>query len=273
MSTKKPWFPLYAADYLTDTQAMPAMAWSIYTRMIFSSWVNGSLADPMAGKAELHEIAYLCNCGPQDVTDAWPIVGPKFERTDDGRIHSPRLERERERADKISKGKAVGGRASAASRRKNPSGNSEKEHLFPFAGTNDEQKATQSQSQSQLQLREDPPTPRSRGKRATRLPEDWKPDGKLHAECKLKFPKVDLKSETEKFKDYFIGKGRTYVDWRRTWRNWMRRASESLHTSKTRWTFKMAEDFCIREHLTRHKGESNDAFTDRMRSRAEQGPQ
>lgn len=37
----------------------------------------------------------------------------------------------------------------------------------------------------------------------------------------------DINWETEKFKDYFISSGKKYVDWVRTWQNWMRRAYET----------------------------------------------
>lgn len=37
----------------------------------------------------------------------------------------------------------------------------------------------------------------------------------------------DINWETEKFKDYFISSGKRYVDWDRTWKNWMRRAHET----------------------------------------------
>jgi uncharacterized protein YdaU (DUF1376 family) len=264
MSTKKPWFPLYAADFLTDTQAMSHEAVGAYLRLLLYQWINGSIPRPP------NQMSRIVGCTLDELDTLWIELEAKFEG-DHVIVRNSRLEKVRQQQDRFIESRRAAGRASGEARRKKASGNSGQEHVFdlvpdPFPTKGERDPTSQSQSQSKDK---NPPTPQ-RGKRATRLPEDWKPDDKLHAECKLKFPKVDLKTETEKFKDYFIGKGRTYVDWRRTWRNWMRRASESQHTSKTRWTFKMAEDFCIREHLTRHKGESNDAFTDRMRSRFEQ---
>jgi hypothetical protein len=37
-------------------------------------------------------------------------------------------------------------------------------------------------------------------------------------------PGVDIETETEKFRDYYVGNGKTMIDWTATWRNWMRNA-------------------------------------------------
>lgn len=75
------------------------------------------------------------------------------------------------------------------------------------------------------------PSPKERGtqKRAHRLPDDWQPDTDLVAEARSKFPGVNLELETEKFCDHFqsIGGERARkVDWRKAWRNWIRKSYE-----------------------------------------------
>jgi hypothetical protein len=67
--------------------------------------------------------------------------------------------------------------------------------------------------------------------RATRVPDDFMPDEELRAWfVEEKLPAViDGKREHEKFMDYWLGcpgvRGRK-LDWRRTWRNWMREAAD-----------------------------------------------
>jgi len=42
-------------------------------------------------------------------------------------------------------------------------------------------------------------------------------------------PGVDLKTETEKFVDYWRGEAKTKADWPATWRNWMRKAQQDIN--------------------------------------------
>jgi len=70
-------------------------------------------------------------------------------------------------------------------------------------------------------------------KKASRLPEDWRPDREYLEAAKLIKP--DLTQEwfiqvAHKFKDYWIakaGKDATKADWLATWRNWVRREMEN----------------------------------------------
>lgn len=70
-------------------------------------------------------------------------------------------------------------------------------------------------------------------KRATRLPDDWRPDREYWEAAQL--INKDLTQEwfvqvAHKFKDYWIaksGKDATKADWLATWRNWIRREVEN----------------------------------------------
>jgi hypothetical protein len=72
----------------------------------------------------------------------------------------------------------------------------------------------------------------TRAKRGTRLPNDWSPgpDGiAFAAQHGLTNGKAAI--EASKFRDFWTakaGQGGTKLDWDATWRNWVRRASESL---------------------------------------------
>ena len=66
-------------------------------------------------------------------------------------------------------------------------------------------------------------------RRGSRLTDDWQPSQRVMDDLRTKFPNVDFRVELEKFKDYWIAKpGRNAVklDWDRTWRSWVRNASQ-----------------------------------------------
>ncbi|MEX1104347.1 MAG: hypothetical protein WED87_08860 [Dehalococcoidia bacterium] len=66
-------------------------------------------------------------------------------------------------------------------------------------------------------------------KRATRIPEDFAVTAEMVAWVREKFPHVDGRAETERFKDHFAaaaGQKGVKLDWPATWRNWMRTADE-----------------------------------------------
>jgi uncharacterized protein YdaU (DUF1376 family) len=70
-------------------------------------------------------------------------------------------------------------------------------------------------------------------KRATRLPDDWKPDREYWDAAALINKSITQEwfvSTAHKFKDYWIaksGKDATKTDWLATWRNWVRRDIEN----------------------------------------------
>tara|TARA_R110000822_G_scaffold14484_5_gene50916 strand:+ start:646 stop:1335 length:690 start_codon:yes stop_codon:yes gene_type:complete len=72
------------------------------------------------------------------------------------------------------------------------------------------------------------PIKRNPTQKAHRLPEDFKPSDKNWSEMAEHFDWVDLKKETHHFIDYWLsvppGKA-TKIDWQRTWKNWIRTAS------------------------------------------------
>ncbi len=72
-------------------------------------------------------------------------------------------------------------------------------------------------TQIPLELPNQEPTPK---KKATRLTDDWKPSDSL-LEWAKKHPNVDVKLQTERFKNHHIAKGNVMLDWNRAWQNWM----------------------------------------------------
>lgn len=61
----------------------------------------------------------------------------------------------------------------------------------------------------------------------TLLTDDWEPTPALLAWADGEgCPAAFLKSETDKFRDYHIGKKTRYAEWDRAWKNWIRKAVE-----------------------------------------------
>ena len=73
--------------------------------------------------------------------------------------------------------------------------------------------------------------------RGTRLDPSWMPDPELIAEMRAECPTIDLQAEHRKFVDFWTaksGKDATKLDWRRTWRNWIRNARPTNGSPKPR---------------------------------------
>lgn len=74
------------------------------------------------------------------------------------------------------------------------------------------------------------PPPKIRGSRISNawvLPEDWRADGE-RARSEAGLPAIDSSVEASKFRDYWLaqaGAKGVKLDWRATWRNWMRNAA------------------------------------------------
>lgn len=60
--------------------------------------------------------------------------------------------------------------------------------------------------------------------RASRLPDDWNPDPSLVEWAEKERPDIDVRHETDCFRDYWIANGKPKLDWSATYRNWIRRA-------------------------------------------------
>lgn len=63
--------------------------------------------------------------------------------------------------------------------------------------------------------------------RATRIPADWRPDADLLTWAMKERPDLSITGQVESFKDYFLakaGKDGCKLDWRATFRNWIRNA-------------------------------------------------
>lgn len=107
--------------------------------------------------------------------------------------------------------------------------------------------------------------------RATRLPNGWVPAPSDIELVTAAYPNLDVAHETDCFRDYWLGCGKTKLDWRATFRNWMRRAA----TSHGRASVRQLRVDGTRRHnhaafgkaLARHCPEPNELGPDRPRLR------
>jgi hypothetical protein len=107
------------------------------------------------------------------------------------------------------------------------------EKLTPIALPREEKRREENTLKELAPLQAAKPT-----KRATRLPDDWKPDREYWDAAKLinnSMTQEWFVQVGHKFKDYWIaksGKDATKADWLATWRNWVRREVENTVSPK-----------------------------------------
>ena len=219
------YFPLYAADFDTATRAMSATAVGIYIRLLISQWINGSIP---ASHEQLDRISGVMNLQQFEVY--WAEIEHKFQKAGKGKLANRRLEVERKKVLKMSEQN----RSAALARWKKNREDSELD-----ADALQTLSESESESESESYKREDKnsaagaapkdlagPVPK---RKAHRIPENWEPDSKLLVWAADKVPHIDPRYETEKFRDYWMavsGQRACKLDWRATWRNWMRTAGE-----------------------------------------------
>jgi len=68
--------------------------------------------------------------------------------------------------------------------------------------------------------------PSKKNKKATAMTDDWQPNETNLERLTAKYPNLDLASQVEKFRDYYISKGDKRVDWDASLRTWCSNAQE-----------------------------------------------
>lgn len=194
-----PFFPLYAADFATATQAMTTVAVGAYIRLLIYQWINGYLPDnePMLARIS------GCTRGPADEEpfetewqEVWFELESRFDKTlaqigneERSILRNPRLESERVRAKNITESRRKAGQASGRARRKQ----SIDQGTGTLDLTNDEQNPIHSQSQSHEDKRKaSPPLPDGLNLEA------WADWIKFRQQAKMKkYAPVTVKSRTK----------------------------------------------------------------------------
>lgn len=219
------WFPFYFGDYSSKTEHLSLAEHGAYLLLMGSYYKRGCKLP-----ANAMQLQKICRVFAQEEVDAMHnVLNEFFDKREDGYYHE-RIEQELSKQSEISKK-----RSDAAKKRHQKDANagaSGRANAGASAKQVDVHLDTQSQSQSQLhtQSREKEEPVGSSKKKGSRLsplwvlPEDW-----LHAAKEIS-PQIDIKLEADKFRDYWVGvagqKG-VKLDWKATWRNWIRNANGS----------------------------------------------
>jgi len=88
---KTPAFQLYAADFYMDTNSWSIDEIGIYTRLLFSEWVNGPLPN------DITRLARIAGCSTKRFQKGWSQIKLKFSETEDNKLFNPRLEEVRQK--------------------------------------------------------------------------------------------------------------------------------------------------------------------------------
>ena len=118
MTSTRPSLPLYARDWLADTEvtAMGAVARAGYLDLLCRCWIDGSIPAPDGTPARWAALAALARLTVVEVRKVWPLLAPHFVVDQDGRLRNGRLERHRADADGYSKTKSEAGKKGNAAR-------------------------------------------------------------------------------------------------------------------------------------------------------------
>jgi len=131
---KQPAFPMYASDFYMDTGEWSVDEIGIYTRLLFSEWVNKDLP------TEISRLARIAGCGTKKFQKGWTIIQKKVVLNGKGRFINPKMEEVRQQKLNYLKTQSEAGKKGVAAKKKkgsypfnNPSSDpSSQKQAFPL---------------------------------------------------------------------------------------------------------------------------------------------
>lgn len=196
MANKTPAFPLYASEFLGDTDEMTNEEVGMYIRLLCVQWVNGSIpGNPdRLPYCEFNNLAYTDPCRMPIV---WGVINDKFEIGENGRLRNPGLESTRQKkVEYLEKQQKNGARG--AKKRWGVTG-------VPV------------NSKKVLSRKIDIPTQAQNS-----CPSDFKPD-ELHLNIlhRAGCPVDNITTAIPVFVDHYHARGKNSGDWQETFLQWM----------------------------------------------------
>jgi len=215
MSSRLPYFPFYADDFLVGTMAMDAEERGIYITLLCLQFANGNRI-----RLPLAKLSQLC-----DTTDGkvMTVLEMKFEETSDGWVNR-RLEEEYCKASEKQEKRAKAGKKGADARwedGKRIADANGKRNGNRNGKRNADANGNQNQNQNQISLSKDRDT--KRGKHAARPSLE-----EVKEYCEERGGKVDA----EQFLDHYTANGwrqsngNLIRDWKAAVRTWERRQGD-----------------------------------------------
>lgn len=214
-----PYIPLYVADYEADTAHLTIEEDGAYNRLLRLCWRTPGCSVPDDPKWIMRKMRVSADDYYRVVE---PVIGEFFTRGM-GRVFSARLQAEMEKAEASHKARSDAGKAGNAKRwgKSTPSGKPLETN--ETGDRNATGLRSQPELEPELEKRETKVSPKKRG---TRLPDDWfLPKDWGEWATAEGWNEQAIRIEADKFRDYWIskaGKEATKLDWKATWRNWMR---------------------------------------------------
>ncbi len=229
-----PYMPLYVADYLADAAHLSTLGHGAYLLLIMTYWQRGeALPD------DERKLMRIARVTPDEWEDVREDMAEFFDISG-GLWRHKRIDAELAKVAQKSES------ARAARMSREPQGNVQR----TSNGRATDVKRTSNHTDTDTDIKppspigDAPPKPRATG---SRLPEDWQPDDSLLTWAAAKHPEIDVRRETEKFRNHFhakTGKDATKLDWGKTWQNWIMN-SEKFNGGKSSdqrtWGQKLAD--------------------------------
>lgn len=94
-------------------------------------------------------------------------------------------------------------------------------------------RVTNDQPNQTPDTRHQPPTLRSGGRRATRLPDEWVPGDEAWDRATEALGADSARRELERFRNHWKAKGERRLDWCATWRNWVMKAEDYAKSGRS----------------------------------------
>lgn len=226
------------ADWNLGTAHLSLVEEAIYFRLI-NFYYDSESPIPL----ETQSVFRRLRMGSDSVI-AQQIIDEFFEKTERGYVHDrcDKMLKEYRKTTKNNRSNgAKGGRpkkdAACDETQNKPSGLLNETQVEPTHNPNQEPLTINQEPETSLKdlVPQQAAPPK---KRATRLPDDWKPTAEYWEAASLINKSITQEwfvSTAHKFKDYWIaksGKDATKADWLATWRNWIRRDVENQGAPK-----------------------------------------
>jgi uncharacterized protein YdaU (DUF1376 family) len=244
MAERLPWFKLFAADYLldSDVDSMPREAEGLLLRMWCMCHIEGSCP------AEPEELARKTRCSLQYVLQYKRHCQLLFELRD-GRLYSRRMEEEKRRSEQARENASK--RYAQSKQSSSESGSANGNANGSAIRTAQSQSQSQNQGHSQNQKRgADAPT------RARQMPDGFTPKPS-HSNLAAELG-IDLGKAFPHFKDHHLSKGNTFKDWDRALNSWLRREQKlsrgNLHANLNRAEQRQADNLAACAAVKRDLG-------------------
>lgn len=213
-----PYFPMYPTDFEADTAHLNLEEDGAYNRLLRLMWMTPGCSIPddpawIARRMRVDMVTFLRLIEP--------IIG-EFCQRKNGRVLSPRLQREWKKADETSRKRSEagkrGGRQKAIEFAKEDAkpGISRDEagpkHPEPYPEPEPLEK------EEAIASSKKPP----RRRPETELPEGWVPsDRNLSDAFARNFTQSEADHEAQQFRDHHLARGSRFRDWDAAWRTWL----------------------------------------------------